>query len=165
MSKRFKYWLPPLLWMLVIFSASSDAQSYHHSSRIFEPLLHWLFPTMPMAHIQTLHHLVRKCAHMTEYAFLAWLFWRAIRQSPTKPPRPWNWSEAGLALALVFIYAAADELHQKFIPGRTGQISDVIVDVVGGAIGLTLLWAANLTLARVDAKSAVTGSGQESGGC
>ena len=77
---------------------------------------------------------------MAEYAILAVLCWRAIRQPQRHVPRPWQWPEAGLALAIVLFYAASDELHQVFVPSRTGQFSDVVVDVSGGAIGLVLLW-------------------------
>ena len=128
--------------MFVIFSASSDGASYQHSSRFFEPMLRWLFPQMSQAHVETIHLVFRKCCHLTEFAILALLFWRAIHQSQINKygPRGWIWAEAGLALASVQLYAASDEIHQIFIPGRTGQISDVFVDVSGGALGLALLW-------------------------
>lgn len=135
-----KYWLPVLVWMVLIFSASGDAKSYQHSSTLFEPLLHWLFPHLPQPQIAALHHAFRKCGHLTEYAILALLLWRAIHQPQKISPRPWNWTEAGLALALVFLYAAGDELHQVFVPLRTAQISDVLIDTVGGAAALVILW-------------------------
>lgn len=135
-----KYWLPVLLWLALIFSASADPHSSERTSRFFEPFMHWLFPQMPLARIEGFHYAFRKCGHLTEFAILALLLWRAIHQPQKKQPRPWLWPEAGLALALVFLYAASDELHQVFIPGRTGQISDVAVDVSGGATGLALLW-------------------------
>ena len=130
--------------MIVIFTGSGDANSFQHTSTIFEPFVHWLFPSMSQDHVQTLHYLFRKCAHLTEYASLAVLFWRALRQPSSQPPRPWNWSEAARALGLVLVYAAFDELHQRFVPGRTGQISDVIVDVVGGTLGLAVLRVCHL---------------------
>lgn len=151
--------------MVLIFSGSGDGQSYQHSSRIIEPLLHWLFPGMSLAHIQWVHLLVRKCAHLTEFGLLALLCWRAIRRPATHPSRQWRWNEAGLALGLVFIYSASDELHQTFIPGRTGQVSDVVVDVAGGTIGLLLLWGFHLMRARLGRKCVVTGNGRESDGC
>lgn len=137
-----KYWLPPLVWMIVIFSASGDTKSYQHSSALFSPVLRWLFPHMSAEHIELLHHLVRKTAHLTEYALLALLLWRAIRR-PQKCDhglRPWRWDEAGLSLASVFLYAASDEFHQIFVPSRTPLVSDVIIDTTGGAISLLLLW-------------------------
>ncbi len=128
--------------MAVIFTASSDAESSHHSSIYFEPLMRWLFPQMSQTRIEELHYDFRKGCHMTEFAILAVLAWRAIRQPQRHDQRKWRWDEAGVALAVVFLYASSDELHQVFIPSRTGQISDVVVDVIGGTIGLALLWLA-----------------------
>src|ERR1039458_4955854 len=95
---------------------------------------------MMKAAVEMLHHGFRKTCHLTEYAVLAWLFWRAIRKPVKHDPRPWHWTEAGLALAIVFLYAAGDELHQAFVPSRTAQISDVLIDTCGGAVALLLLW-------------------------
>ena len=126
--------------MTVIFSASADGNSVRHSSIYFEPLMRWLFPQMPQPQIETIHHIFRKACHMTEYAVLALLCRRAIRGSMKNFLPAWRWDEAGLALAIAFLYSASDELHQVFVPSRTGQISDVVVDVSGGALGLLLLW-------------------------
>lgn len=135
-----RYWLPVLVWMVLIFSASADTQSYQHSSRFFEPLLRWLFPTLPPATVAVIHHVFRKTCHLTEYAILALLLWRALRQPVKRDLRPWRWDEAGLALAVVFAYAASDEFHQIFVPNRTPLVSDVLIDTSGGALGLLLLW-------------------------
>jgi VanZ family protein len=134
-----KYWLPPFLWMALIFTASGDPHSYEHSSRLFEPLLRWLFPHMSQARIELIHHLIRKCAHLAEYAALALLLWRAVRRPVKNDTRPWVWPEAGLALAIVFLYAASDEFHQIFVPTRTAQVSDVLIDTAGGAVALLAL--------------------------
>jgi len=135
-------WLPPLLWMAVIFSASNDAGSAQHSSRLFEPLMHWLFPWMTQTRVDEIHYLLRKCGHLSEFAVLAMLMWRAIRHATPNPPHGWRWSQAALALLFVTLYAASDEFHQTFVPGRTGQVSDVFIDASGAAIGLGLLWLA-----------------------
>ena len=134
------YWLPVLVWMVLIFSASADPQSFHHSSMFFEPLMRWLFPAMPPETIAAIHHVFRKTCHLTEYAVLALLFWRALHKPVRNDPRPWRWDEAGLVLAVVFAYAATDEFHQLFVPNRTPLLSDVMIDTSGGAVGLLLLW-------------------------
>jgi VanZ family protein len=136
-----KYWLPVLLWMVVIFSASADAHSYEHSSRFVEPLLHWLFPGMSQVNVEKIHHLIRKCGHLTEYAVLALLLWRAWRSSPTNLPA-WSWPKVGGTLLLVFLYAATDEFHQRYVATRTPKVSDVLIDTSGAAIALLLLWLA-----------------------
>lgn len=134
-----KYWLPPLFWMILIFSVSSDARSYEHSSRFIEPFLRWLFPHMPYAHIESLHHLIRKCGHVTEYAVFALLVWRALHRSKSNLPA-WSWPKVGGTLLIVFLYAATDELHQSFVPGRTALVSDVFIDTAGGGLGLLVVW-------------------------
>ena len=48
--------------------------------------------------------------------------------------------EAGVALSLVFLYAASDEFHQRFVPTRTPLVSDVFIDTCGGAAGMFALW-------------------------
>jgi VanZ family protein len=135
-----KYWLPVLILLALIFSASADSHSYEHTSLLVEPFLHWLFPKMSEAHVKAIHHLIRKSGHLTEYAVLALLLWRAIRRPVKKDPRPWIWPEAGLALAIVFLVAASDEFHQIFVSTRTALVSDVVIDTVGGAAALLALW-------------------------
>jgi VanZ family protein len=135
-----KYWLPALIWMALIFSASSDVESFAHSSRILAPLLHWLFPQMPDDTMYLIVLIVRKCAHMTEYAVFALLLWRALRKPMKNDPRPWIWREARLALLMVALYAASDEFHQMFVPERTARVTDVLIDTAGGAASLLALW-------------------------
>jgi VanZ family protein len=136
----FKYWFLPLAWMSGIFLGSSDSSSYTHSSRLIVPLLHWLFPHMTEAHIEAIHHAIRKCAHLTEYAVLAILLWRAVRKPMRKDLRPWSWREAGIAVLIVFLYASTDEFHQMFVPTRTPMVSDVFIDTSGAIAGMILLW-------------------------
>ncbi len=125
--------------MAVIFTGSGDSHSYEHSSFFVEPFLRWLFPRMTQEHIETIHLCIRKCGHLTEYAVLALLAWRALRRPVKNDPRPWGWREARLALAIVVLYAATDELHQLFVPDRTGLVSDVFIDTAGGGLGLLAL--------------------------
>jgi len=134
-----KFWTPVLLWMALIFTASADAHSYEHSSRFVEPFLHWLFPAMSQFNIDKVHHFLRKRAHLTEYAVLALLLWRALHVSGNNL-RAWSWPKVGGVLMLVFLYAATDEFHQRFVATRTPLVSDVFIDTAGGAIGLLVLW-------------------------
>ena len=77
---------------------------------------------------------IRKAAHMTEYAILGWL---AFAFSGTFEMRQKVHYIAALGFA--FCYASTDEFHQLFIPGRSGQFTDVCIDTAGAAIGLLLL--------------------------
>jgi VanZ family protein len=135
-----RYWLPVLVWMGIIYSASSDSGSFQHSSRIIEPLMRWLFPHLSDAAVHAIVVSVRKCAHLAEYAVLALLLWRALLRKSAPGNAPWRWSKAGLVLALVSLYAVSDEIHQAFVPSREASVRDVLLDTTGAAFGLLCLW-------------------------
>jgi VanZ family protein len=135
-----KYWLPLLVWMGIIFSASSDSGSFQHSSRIVAPLVRWLLPNLSDEAVYAIVVFVRKCAHLAEYAVLALLLWRALRRESTQGNTAWRWSKAGLVLVLVALYASSDEIHQAFVPSREASIWDVMLDTTGAAFGLACLW-------------------------
>jgi hypothetical protein len=77
-----KSWLPA--WALVIATASTDAFSAEHTSRIILPFLHWLLPHAPVATLELLHFVIRKCAHFAECFVFSLLLLRAV---PPKTPR------------------------------------------------------------------------------
>ena len=135
-----RYWLPLLIWMTVIFSASADTQSTARTSRLIGPFLHWLWPDISEETVEAVRWAVRKAAHLTEFAILAWLWWRALRRPVRRDARPWSWRAAALALLAVALYAATDEWHQSFVPNRTGALRDVFIDTAGGVVGLGVLW-------------------------
>ncbi|MGH7943043.1 MAG: VanZ family protein [Limisphaerales bacterium] len=140
--RAFLNWVPVLVWMAVIFGASADAHSYEHSSRILIPVLHWLFPHMPMWEIERIHNFSRKCCHVIEYAIFGFLVFRAVNFSRNPLP-PWSWPRVCGALLLVLLYAASDEFHQSFVPNRTPRVFDVCIDTAGGAAGLLAAWFCN----------------------
>jgi VanZ family protein len=114
----------------MIFSFSTGAFSAEHTSRIILPILHWIFPHASRASLFAMHQFIRKCGHFTEYFILSWLILRGFRAGRKEAHLAW----AVTAVALVAGYAALDELHQSFVPGRGGlEISDVLLDTTGGA--------------------------------
>lgn len=82
---------------------------------------------------------VRKGAHFAEYAALGFLLANALFQSGKKR---WGVWAAGLAS----LYAATDEVHQLFVPGRACQLTDWLLDTAGGAAGAALFLALLLLL-------------------
>jgi VanZ family protein len=84
---------------------------------------------------------VRKLAHPAEYALLAILLLRALRH-----PRRSIYASAASALALSALYATSDEIHQTFTVSRVGAVTDVVLDTIGAAIGVTMAaaWQARL---------------------
>jgi len=138
-----KYWLPVLIWMVLIFSGSTDLMSSQRTSRIIGPLVRWVFPSLPTETVGQVVFVVRKTAHVTEYALLAMLLWRALRRPARTDPRPWSWREPAWALALAALYAVSDELHQSFVASRFGSALDVCLDAAGAAGGLLVVWVAS----------------------
>jgi VanZ family protein len=148
-----KYWLPTIVWMVLIFSASADSHSAQHSSTLFMPLLHWLFPHIPDDKAEELHHYFRKCCHLTEYAILALLVRQTLLHGLKPGWPPWSWRLTGCVIGIVFLYAGTDEFHQIFVPTRTPLFSDVCVDTVGGSVGLLLAWLGLGLCRRIQKKS------------
>jgi VanZ family protein len=131
-----KYWLPLLIWLGVIFVGSTDLMSAEHTSRFIVPFLLWLKPGMSAATILSIIFAIRKCAHLTEYAILALLLWRALRSSSAL--RPKMSTLFGMVLLACSLFAASDEFHQSFVKSRTPSVRDVLLDVAGASFGLLL---------------------------
>lgn len=105
-SRALTVWLPVLVWAAVIFTFSS-IPSLSSGLGVWDTVL-------------------RKCAHVTEYAILGGLLYRAFeREAP--------------ALAAGIAYAATDEVHQHFVRGRHASPVDVAIDAAGVALGI-LVW-------------------------
>ena len=132
-----RYWLPPLLWMAVIFVLSTDVFAAEHTGRVLWYLVSEWAPRVTYAQYTLLHFLTRKAAHLTEYAILACLLLRAFRADAAVA---WHWRWATFSVLLVAIYAGLDEYHQTYTQYRTGSVSDSMLDMSGGLIALTLLW-------------------------
>jgi len=151
MRRFFLYWLPPLVWMGVIFFLSTDMGSAAHTSMILEPLLHWLEPDISAAAIELAHYVVRKGAHLSEYAILAVLWWRVLMHVHAEGTVRPAWACALIALLIATMYAATDEYHQTFVASRGASVQDVMIDSCGALVGvvLVLLWRAwRIRLAR-----------------
>jgi len=138
MSFFLKYWLPPVLWACLVSIFSSDGFSSDNTSPLFVPLFHWLLPHATPERIQSFHYLVRKLAHFTEFFALAMLLYRALRGGRGMH---WQWRVAAWTLSLVLMYGVADEMHQRFVPSRSGAWSDSLLDFFGGCCAVALLYA------------------------
>ena len=129
--QRLKAWLPVMIWMGVIFAMSampgdvSGEQSGMLVSIVLG-ILSFLFGEEAAAGVslELIHLLIRKGAHMTEYAVLFFLCFRALRMQQAKRP---GW----YALLLCALYAATDEFHQGFVAGRGPSLMDTGIDTLG----------------------------------
>ena len=112
LNSRIARWLAIASWMALIFFLSSQ-------------------PQLPSAPDPWADLLFKKGAHFTVYAVLAVLFRRAL------PPTRWIWA---LSWFFAVLYAASDEWHQSFVPGRHPQLTDVLIDACGATTGLLIFW-------------------------
>ena len=138
-SVRLRLWryVPLVLWLALISLASTSALSADNTSRLFGPLLRWLFPGLSATQLLRVHFALRKCAHFTEYFVLALLTARAfIPSSLQLLSRGWF----PVSLTLVAVYALLDEYHQTFVATRTGSIYDSLIDICGAVTALLLIW-------------------------
>jgi VanZ family protein len=130
-------WLPLVAWMAFISFASSAEFSAANTSRIIGPLVLWFFPNTSPATLEVIHFIVRKVAHLSEYALMGILAARAFRTSPnTLFQQRWFL----ISLCLIVVYALLDEYHQSFVPSRTASILDSFIDTIGGLVALFVIW-------------------------
>ncbi len=118
-----------------IFAMSTDLGSAAHTAWFLVPLLKWLNPAISNEAIALIHTLVRKAAHLTEYAILALLVLRAAARSRGTVHDNF-YRAASVALLVSATYAALDEFHQSFVPGRTASAYDVLIDTSGATAAL-----------------------------
>src|SRR5256884_1450308 len=135
---RLAPWLPPVLWMAVTVWLSTDIASGEHTSQLLLPALRWLLPWATPGQLHTVHRLLRKGAHLTEYAILAALWYRAFTRERNLSARAASWTAFAISLA----WAALDEWHQSFLPSRTSSAMDVALDGAGAALALVVDWRA-----------------------
>ncbi|WP_027724808.1 VanZ family protein [Tuberibacillus calidus] len=134
MIKKWLDWLLVLIWCGMIF--------YFTSSPLFTGThtAHWIREMMTYFHIGSGAHIddgmfswnyvIRKLTHLTVFGILAFLIWRAL--VPQRHAKGWAW-------LLTTLYAATDEWHQSFQPGRSPKVTDVAIDACGALIALFVM--------------------------
>lgn len=135
-KKRCFYFSLMVIWMMVIymFSSQQGTTSASLSSSVTEFILSLIYLPYKSLNIESqiellekFHLLIRKLAHMSEYAFLWFLSYQWLKTYSLS--KRINFI---LALAICFSYACTDEFHQSFIPGRGPSLIDVFIDTSGG---------------------------------
>lgn len=113
--------------MIFIFTMSSfNANDSSNQSNFIVNILVNIFN---IHNIDILSLIIRKLAHLTEYAILGLLVYNLIHSYNKK---------TYIALFISILYAITDEMHQYFVPGRSCQITDIMIDTIGIIIGVYL---------------------------
>ncbi len=134
----FRAWWPAALWACVIFSMSTDTFSSEHTGFILGPILRWLIPSLTEDQFDSIHFLIRKSAHFTEYFVFCLLIYRGVRGAR----KGWRWSWGLTALSIAAGYSILDEIHQAFVASRVASPYDSLLDSTGAffAVVAIFLW-------------------------
>jgi VanZ family protein len=124
--------------MFVIVGASTGLGAETNTSRFVGPLLHFLFPGISEDALNEVHFVIRKCGHLSEYALLGMLLWRALRTLSKFVTGVSLKRQFARVLFFCFLFACTDEIHQRFVPGRDGRFQDVLIDTVGASVGAAM---------------------------
>ena len=110
--KRFAYyWLPVLLYCLLIFIQSSFPASEHVPQFDFSD----------------------KLLHVGVYAVLGFLLYRAFSAMDNGATTV---RLIAMSIFLTALYGASDEIHQYFVPSRSAEFLDFTADAIGGILGV-----------------------------
>ena len=131
-----EYWLPVVIWLILIFFFSTDIFSSSETSHIIVPFLTFLFPGLSPQKIEFWHGVIRKFGHITEYFILAVFVYRCLKYD-----RPDLVRVTVRAVVFIALAASLDELHQAFTVSRGASVVDVGYDCLGGVWALWLITA------------------------
>ncbi len=134
-----KTWIAAALWLGIIVTESSNLASADNTSRILYPLLHFLFG-VSSDHFPAWHAVIRKSGHFVGYFTLSWLLFRAWRDTFPIPERDWAMPWARISFFMAALVACLDEWHQSYLPSRTGNLHDVLLDSTAALIAQVVLF-------------------------
>ena len=117
------------LWMLVIFLMSSEVAGT--SSARSNEIVRTIQSIGVSAPADLLTFLVRKAAHICAYFILGILIFNLLKEYDLGVKKM-----IFASIAIAMLYACTDELHQMYVPGRSGEVRDVLIDTAGAAVGV-----------------------------
>ncbi len=119
-----------------MFMLSTSMGSNDVSQHMLSTLLRQWFPAITPQIIEHMNAIARKLAHLTEYAILAVLLYRALHQGyQRKMTQAFRFT-----VAFSIMFATLDEFHQSFAANRTPSVWDVMIDAAGATIGIGVLF-------------------------
>lgn len=143
-NKRTVFFIAMLLWMGVIFyfSNQNGSESSSLSSNVVFTILKVVYPSFfnltlikQLEILNICGLLIRKIAHMSEYAILSYLAYQWIKTLELHKQQYYIYP-----LLLSFLYACSDEFHQYFIVGRSASFIDVLIDTFGALVMLGIIY-------------------------
>jgi VanZ family protein len=137
----------------MLLTESTDMASAHNTDGLLYGVISFVDPHVTHAFVDLLNEMLRKTGHFLGYGLLSVLVFFALRNTNRDRirrllERPWGmylrdvwrleWSFIGVMAAIGM--ATYDEIHQTFIPSRTGRWQDVVIDTSGAIVMQFLLY-------------------------
>lgn len=129
-----------IMYIAFCFSSETAAESEQVSQGVLDIIIEHLGNVIS-------HHMLRKIAHFSEYAALGFCMGGAIYFT-------FNKNKFYISLIPCVIYAASDEIHQLFVPERSCEFLDVIIDSCGSSLGILIFMLILLIINRIKSKKA-----------
>jgi VanZ family protein len=127
------WWVMTLAWAALIFFLSTRTFSPGFSEGLLCWMLHLLRLQVSSGTFHILHALLRKLAHLTEYAIFALLLYGVPYK---KRQGLWQPRRAVICIAIATAYSLTDEFHQLFVPGRHASLNDCGLDTIGATLAM-----------------------------
>jgi VanZ family protein len=149
-----RHWWPVAVWLVVIRLESTDYASSNNTFGLLYRISTAIFGRIDPVVLLTFNSILRKSGHLIGYAILSWLVFLALKYTHRDRLQPvlhrrwgiffrdyWQFDWALIAVLFTAITASLDEIHQTFIPSRTGRWQDVAIDTTGALLMQLLLYA------------------------
>lgn len=133
-SQMLRFWGPPLAWCVAILLFSGDLGSSRRTLSLFYWVMSW-FPHLTPMEVEAWHVWFRKLGHLSAYAILYLLFFRAAHLHVALRPL----HTCLLSLSLTLGVAVVDESRQFLIPSRSGTPMDVGLDMAGALLAAVFI--------------------------
>ncbi len=132
------WWVATVTWAGLIFFLSTRTFNPDFSQGLLGWALATLHIRLSLGTFDHLHMLLRKSAHLTEYAIFALLLYGFPHD---RRPGVWQPRRAVICIAIAAAYSLTDEFHQLFVPGRHGSLSDCGIDTIGATLAMLVPYA------------------------
>jgi len=134
------WWFTTLGWAGLIFYLSTGTFGGSFTAWLLHQLLSLLQIDISAELFGTLHFLVRKLAHLSEYAMFGVLLYGSLSGGRQFA---WHARTAWRCVAIAAVYSLTDELHQSFVPGRGASLVDCSIDTTGAVLAMLFLYASS----------------------
>ncbi len=146
-------WWLVIVWLGIIRLESTDMASAHNTSNLLYNVISFVAPRVDPAFVSQLDEVLRKTGHFLGYGILSALVFLALRNTNRDRVRAlltrswgihlrdlWRMEWVVIGMLTTIVTASYDEIHQTFIPSRTGRWQDVVLDSCGGLVVQVMIY-------------------------